>query len=107
MVNYGKNRETQPTGKRISELLPKALSEIHAVFQERPDLVLQAWSDVIGERFAPMTQAISFIDGILKVKVNNSTLLSLLTQHEKPRLLKKLKEKFPHFTFRNIVFRMG
>lgn len=102
-----KNKATRPTGKRLADLLPKVLSQISQMHNLRPDLVISAWPEVIGKRFAAMTQAVSFEGGILTVKVKNSTLLSLLTTHEKPRLLSKFKEKFPQCTFRNIVFRIG
>ncbi|HAZ15321.1 MAG TPA: DUF721 domain-containing protein [Parachlamydiales bacterium] len=107
MVRRGVASEILPTGKRIDELLPKVLGEIHETHRMRPDLVLIFWPEVLGGRFAALTKAISFQDGILTVRVSNSTLLSLLSQHEKPRLLKKLRERFPQFAFRNICFRMG
>lgn len=96
-----------PTGKPIAELLPAILRKMGHAFEIRADLILAAWADVIGEKMAPMTQAVSFQEGILTVKVKNSTLLSLLTQHEKPRLLQSLREKFPTVKFMNINFRMG
>lgn len=97
----------QPTGKKLRELLPKVLSEISKSYQERPDLVLAAWSEVIGEKMAPMTQAVSFCEGILKVLVKNSALYSLLVQHEKGRLLKELRKRFPNSPINNIIFRIG
>jgi len=97
----------QPTGKHIQQLLPELLKQVGEVYQDRPDLILAAWAEVIGERFAPMARAVSFHSGILTVKVKNSTLHSLLSQTEKPRLLKSLREKFPSVAIRNITFRIG
>ena len=54
-----------------------------------------------------MTEAISFKDGVLTVKVKNSTLHSLLTQYDKPRILNSLKQKFPTAGIRNVHFRIG
>lgn len=96
-----------PTTRHISQVLPRILHDIGKRYQDRPDLVLAAWPDVIGEKLAPMTQAISFSDGFLVVKVNNSTLYSLLTQNDKPRLLKNLRDKFPQTTIKSIVFQLG
>ena len=107
MVTVRKNKAIRPTGKRLDELLPKVMKKIGQMHKVRPDLVVSIWPAVIGTRFASMTQAVSFEEGILTVKVKNSTLLSLLEAHEKPRLLNKFKEKFPQVTFRNIVFRIG
>lgn len=99
--------DIKPTGKNLSELLPEWLAEASSRFQDRPDLVLLAWPEVIGEKLAPMTQAVSFIDGILTVKVRNSSLYSLLVQHEKIKLQNQLQKKIPSVRIRNIIFRLG
>jgi hypothetical protein len=99
--------ETKTTSKHLSQLLPRFLKEVSKSTQKRPDLLLAAWPEVIGEKLAPMTRAVSFEQGILLVKVKNSTLYSLLSQHEKGRLLKGLKERFPHAGIRDLLFRAG
>ncbi len=98
---------TEPTARQVRHLLPHILSQIGAAHRERPDLVLAAWPHVLGEKLAPMTQAVSFHEGILTVKVKNSTLLSLLAQHERLRLMRSLQEKFPSIKIKNLVFRIG
>lgn len=100
-------RGTQPTGKAISDLLPSILQRMGEACQERPDLVLAAWPEVIGNQLAPMAKAVSFQEGVLVVKVANSTLYSLLSQHEKSKLLQRLRNQFPKVTIRNIIFRIG
>lgn len=95
------------TNKLAAELLPKLLEKLGKACQDKPDLILATWPQIIGEKLAPMTQAVSFSEGVLTVRIKNSTLYSLLVQHEKARLLKKLKEKFPAAAIRNIIFRMG
>ena len=95
------------TTHHVSALLPAALSQIGKLYQDRPDLVLAGWSDVIGPKLAAMTQAISFVDGILVVKVKNSTLHSLLSQNDKPRILNILRKKFPNTLIKTIYFRIG
>lgn len=95
------------TTHRMSELLPTVLADISEVYKERPDLILAAWPEVIGQRLANMTQAIAFSDGVLTVKVKNSTLHSLLSQNDKPRILNSLRQKFPRITIKNIMFRIG
>jgi hypothetical protein len=98
---------TETTGRHIAEVLPAVLRKMGAAFQDRPDLVLATWPQIIGGKLSSMTQAVSFEDGLLFVKVKNSSLYSLLSQHERPRLLRSLREKFPSVTIRNIIFRMG
>jgi hypothetical protein len=98
---------TRVTTRYIADLLPQVLSSIDGVHQSRPDLILAAWPEVIGQKFAGMTEALSFIDGVLLVQVKNSTLYSLLNQHDKPRILRNLQMKFPSVKFKNIYFRRG
>ncbi len=98
---------TELTIHRVKDLLSLLLGKIQEIHQERPDLVLLAWPDIIGPQLAPMTQATSFVEGILIVKVNNSTLYSLLSQGDKPRILLKLRNRFPKVEIKNIFFRIG
>lgn len=96
-----------PTGRSIQNLLPKVLHQIEKIHIERPDLVLAFWPSLVGERIAFMTKAISFKKGILLVTVHNSSLLNLLVQCEKNRLLQTLKKRFPSVTIHDIMFRIG
>ena len=98
---------TELTGKELSHLLPEWLKNVSSRFQDRPDLVLLAWPEIIGEKLASMTTAVSFVEGVLTVKVKNSSLYSLLVQHEKARLQDLLQKKFPSIQIRNIIFRLG
>lgn len=107
MTTRYRHRGTARTAHTIGEILPAVLEGIGRVYQERPDLVMKAWPEVIGEKIAVMTQVVSFIDGVLVVKVRNSTLHSLLSQNDKPRVLKSLRQKFPHIQIKNIVFCLG
>lgn len=100
-------RKGETTNKKLSDLLPKALKKIGAMQHDRPDLILASWPLIIGEKLSPMTKAVSFIDGVLFVKVSNSTLYSILSQQERGRLLKNLREKFPAVKINNIHFRIG
>lgn len=91
----------------MRDLLPSVLSHIRALQKDRPDLILATWPELIGDKLAPMTEAVRFQEGILWVKVRNSTLYSLLAQHEKARLLKKLRAQFPSVEIKTIQFRVG
>lgn len=98
---------TQITSHRMTDLLPRVLANIGDKYQLRPDLILAIWPDIIGPAYASTAQAVSFTDGVLYVKVRNSTLLSLLNQNEKMRLLNKLRSKFPQVEIKNIRFQIG
>lgn len=103
----GRGDGSELTNKQLKDLLPKVLGNIGAVHRDRPDLILAAWPQIIGEKLASMTKAVSFDKGVLSVKVSNSTLYSLLSQHERVRLIKCLREKFPSVEIKNIHFRIG
>lgn len=98
---------TSVTTRHIRHVLPRLLESIGKLYQDRPDLILAAWPEVIGQHLAVMTQAMSFKEGILTVKVKNSTLYSLLSQNDKPRILKNLRDKFPQTVIKTIIFKMG
>lgn len=98
---------TRVTSHHISALLPAVLSKVSELYSQRPDLVLASWPEIIGPKLALMTQALSFSEGVLVVKVKNSTLYSLLNQHDKPRILSSLRKKFPRVDIKTIVFRIG
>lgn len=98
---------TEVTTRRVSELLPSVLSKVNKMHGERPDLILASWNEIIGPRLAGMTKAVSFIDGVLHVKVKNSTLHSLLSQNDKHRILSNLRAMFPNVQIKTISFRVG
>jgi len=95
------------TTRQLSDLLPVILRRVRGAYGTRSEQVLASWSEVIGERLSAMTTAESFYDGVLKVRVKNSTLHSLLQQHEKSRLLSRLRKHFPGVEIKTIVFRIG
>lgn len=98
---------TQITSHRMADLLPHVLAKIGEVYDQRPDLILAVWPDIIGPKLAGMAQAVSFAEGVLIVKVKNSTLHSLLSQNDKLRILNMLRQKFPRVEITNICFRIG
>jgi len=98
---------TDVTTHRVGDLLGSILSKIHVTYEDRPDLILRAWPEVIGPKLAPMTQAISLCDGVLTVNVKNSTLHSLLSRHDKYRILSTINQRFPKANIRNIIFRIA
>lgn len=95
------------TTRDIRQLLPSFLEEMGRRFDDRPDLVIASWPEVVGHKLAPFAQAITFVDGVLTVKVSNSTLFSLLSQNDKPRLIQNLRDKFPGTLIKTIFFRLG
>lgn len=95
------------TTHRFADVLSSVLATIGDTYHERPDLVIASWPEIIGPKLAPMTQVVSFHEGVLTIKVKNSTLYSLLNQHDRPRILNNLRQKFPRVRITNLVFRIG
>lgn len=98
---------TGPTSHRLGDLLSGILAQVGFTYEQRPDLILAAWPEIIGFQLAPMTEAVSFYQGVLHVKVKNSTLHSLLNQNDKPRILNVLRRRFPNVQIKSITFRIG
>jgi len=90
----------------VQDVLIQVLHRVREVHKERPDLILAGWKQVVGSGMSQMTEAVSFSEGILVVKVKNSTVHSLL-QYEKRRLLQEMRKKFPRTEMKKIVFRVG
>jgi hypothetical protein len=95
------------TNKHLKDLLSSALKDIEGRKKRRPDQLLAGWSEVIEEKWRPMTHAVSFEKGVLMVKVKNAALYSVLVQQETEKLLRKLQQRFPEAELKNIVFRIG
>lgn len=98
---------TAITSRTISQLLGNVLASVQEKRQDHSPIIMEAWADLIGPKLSTMTLAHSFVDGVLVVKVKNSTLYSLLCQQERPRLLQLLRHKFPSVSIKNIYFRIG
>lgn len=100
------NPANRVTSKHLSHLLPAFLKKVGSTYQKRPDVVIGAWPEIVGADFASMSHALSFYEEVLVVNVKNATLYSLLSQN-KPRILKKIRDKFPQTSIKTIIFRHG
>lgn len=98
---------TQVVTHRLNEVLSVVLGQVSEAYKDRPDLILASWPEVIGPQLAPMTHAVSFLEGVLVVNVKNSTLYSLLSRNDKPRLLQNLRKMFPKVQIKTIHFKFG
>ncbi len=99
---------TKLTSQKLADLLPNVVAKVQAKFNGKPQVILDEWPKIVGPELAPMTRAERFDDGVLYVRVKNSTLLSLLnTPQDKARLIEALKQKLSGIAIRNILFRIG
>lgn len=98
-------KKTTPTSREIGELLPSFLSRLSTSYQQQPRAIMDAWPLIIGPSLSPMTRAISFQHGVLTVAVSHASLYSLLAQHDKNRLLDKIRKTFPQVHIKTILFK--
>jgi len=98
----------QVTTKRLHELLPRVMQSLSSLYKTQPSLVLGMWPEVVGEKLAALTCAFRFEDGVMHVKVKNSTLLSLLNNPvDRQRMIEAVRKKVPGIVLTNIQFRIG
>lgn len=95
---------TEPPGRKISDLLPSLLGAIEKNAKDEKEAIAKVWSALLGEKMAPLTRVVSWKNGVLTIKVKSATLYALLSQHEKARLLGKIREKF---RVEELLFRVG
>ncbi|MCE5293138.1 MAG: DUF721 domain-containing protein [Chlamydiales bacterium] len=101
-------KATKLTSQKLQDLLPKMMAGVVAKYNDNPQILLEEWPQIVGVELAPMARAERFEDGVLYVKVKNSTLLSLLSNpHDKKRLIDCIRKKLSGISIRNIVFRIG
>ena len=91
----------------MCDVAPSVLRGVCASLEERPDRVLAVWDEIVGISVAKMTHAHNFQDGVLHVKVKNSTLYSLLSRRDRGRILVALRRRLPKVTIKDIAFRIG
>ncbi len=99
-------RGVKPTGRMMSDLMPRVLCEIQEKSKGDQEIVFRTWIEVVGERLAPMTEPQGFTNGVLFVKVKNATLHSILSGPEKKRLIDEMRKKLPGVTMNTIVFKI-
>lgn len=100
-------KATESTFQLIGDLCGPELGALEKRAKMAPWRVAEEWAGVVGPQIAGMTRVVGFDKGILKVCVENSTLLSLLARQEKKRLIEELRVRAPGVTIREILFRLG
>lgn len=96
-----------PPGEKASLLLGNILKKVRPVNLDNQQLVFEKWAEILGPKMAGSAIPVEFSNGILKVKVASSTLLHLLSTHEKKRLIHQLQRYLPSCHIQNILFRLG
>jgi hypothetical protein len=92
--------------KKIADLLPDLMRKVERLQQNPPQQILLAFPDIAGEKWRVMARAVKVDKEILTIHVKNSMALSQIV-HEKSRLLRSFKEKFPSCPIQDIRFCIG
>ena len=96
------------TTRHLKDLARRYLAHLERKLTYKPAAVVELWPQVIAPQFIAMTKADRFEEGVLHVKVSNSSLLSLLhSPLEKKRLTEALQIKIPDVEIKDICFRIG
>ena len=95
------------TSRSIKKLLPHVLNNFSKKYNKQNICIFKAWEKIIGKSLFKMTKVVSFKDGVLRVRVSNSTLKNLLSEYEKSSLLKSFKNNFPKLNISDILFFIG
>lgn len=98
---------TESTLKPLGSVLPHALRKMEGLALSRNDQVLSDWPLVVGPQIAKMTSPVACKEGILRVKVANSSLYALLVTREEKRLLDILNQRHPYAKLNKIQFQLG
>jgi predicted nucleic acid-binding Zn ribbon protein len=69
--------------------------------------LVAAWKDIVGEWFALHTCPDRIRDGVLYVRVVQSTVFYELDRNWKPKIIQKLKARFGPNRVRDVRFRIG
>lgn len=96
-------RNFPSTNKSLQHLLQKFLSQIQTSEESEKERVFKLWFAILGDEFSKYTKPLSFDKGIFIVRVESSSLYSLLCTYEKTRLYQELRKHVPHL--RDIRFR--
>ena len=97
----------KPTGREAHDLVDPILAKIQRSVEARPQNIFNIFSDLLSEKIRPLVKPVFYQNGVLKVKVQNATLLSILSSQEKGRLVHNLRSRLPSLKIQDIVFQIG
>lgn len=93
--------------KKLDGLLSNFLTRVEEKYKKNPCYIKDLWFEVLNNKFANMTEVVSFEKGTLTIKVKSSTLFSILNNYEKDHLLKKMQQKVSNKIIQQLIFKIG
>jgi hypothetical protein len=94
-------------GQAVSEALEKVMKTLGLQDRLTESQILNAWREIVGEWFFLHTCPDRLREGTLFVRVVQSSVQFELDRNWKPKILQKLKARFPGVRIREIKFRVG
>jgi len=91
----------------VGDTLEKVMRQLGLAERLTEGQILAAWKDIVGEWFALHTFPDRIRDGVLYVRVVQSSVHYELDRNWKPKIIQKLKTRFGANRVRDIRFRIG
>jgi predicted nucleic acid-binding Zn ribbon protein len=95
------------TSQPIARLLPVLLGKLGLQERIREEEILSAWKEVVGDFLAQHATPAGLREGVLSVRVVQSTVQFELERMWRSRILQKLQARFGRSQVRDIRFRIG
>ena len=93
--------------RAVGETLGKVMQKLGLQERLTEVQILSAWKEIVGEWFALHTCPDRIRDGVLYVRVVQSSVHYELDRNWKPKIVQKLKARFGANRVRDIRFRIG
>ncbi|HEX4086204.1 MAG TPA: DUF721 domain-containing protein [Chthoniobacteraceae bacterium] len=103
-------REMTPAADRaqpVAATLEKVMRQLGLTERLTEGQILGAWREIVGEWFALHTCPDRLRDGVLYVRVVQSSIHYELDRNWKPQIIRKFKTRFGGARIRDIRFRVG
>lgn len=100
-----KHFEKFPAGKEAKNLLSAVLKKIDNRQRVSIDLIRKVWVEILGEKYASMTEVVVFDDGVLTIKINSAPLFSILKAEQKSQLEHEMRKRMPTLKLQKLNFR--
>ncbi len=91
----------------VSEALVKVMKTLGLQERLTESQILNAWREIVGEWLAVHTCPDRLRDGVLYVRVVQSSVQFEVDRNWKPKIIQNLKARFPGTRIREIKFRVG
>lgn len=104
---YREKAETADRTQSVADTLEKVMRQLGLAERLTEGQILAAWKDIVGEWFALHTCPDRIRDGVLYVRVVQSSVHYELDRNWKQRIIQKLKARFGGGKVRDVRFRVG